>query len=429
MSDVDKVVAVILGGGRGSRLFPLTHERAKPAVPLFGKYRLIDVTISNCINSGINRVFVLTQFLSASLHRHIMMTYKFDAFSHGFVEILAAEQTERGENWFMGTADAVRATLHHIMHFASEDTLILSGDHLYRMDYSKMLHHHREANAGLTLAVYLVNRDDASRMGLLRVDDEGMVVEFVEKPKDPEVIERFRAPDWMCKQVNLDPAQGWYLASMGIYVFKSQLLKQSLQNNDNDFGSQIIPSLIGKVRMATHLHEGYWADIGTISAFYQANLQVTQVTPPFPLYSPGHPLFTHMRSLAPARVIRSAIRDSLVAEGTDLHGAIISDSVIGVRSLIRPGATLKEVVMMGADYYDEENPKFLEDGERPKIPLGIGKNVTIEHCIIDKNARIGDGVIIRRQPDDLNLDGDNYYVRDGITVIPKGAIILPGTVI
>ena len=429
MSEMDKVVAVILGGGRGSRLFPLTHERAKPAVPLFGKYRLIDVTISNCINSGINRVFVLTQFLSASLHRHIMMTYKFDAFSHGFVEILAAEQTERSENWFMGTADAVRSTLHHIMHFASEDTLILSGDHLYRMDYSKMLHRHRESSAGLTLAVYLVNREDASRMGLLRVDDNGMVVEFVEKPKDPVVIERFRAPDWMCKQVNLDPAQGWYLASMGIYVFKSKLLQQSLQNTDNDFGSQIIPNLIGKVKIATHLHEGYWADIGTISAFYQANLQATQVTPPFPLYSPGHPLFTHMRSLAPARIIRSAIRDSLVAEGTDLHGAIISDSVIGVRSLIRPGATLKEVVMMGADYYDEENPKFLDDGERPSIPLGIGKNVTIEHCIIDKNARIGDGVIIRRQPDDLNLDGENYYVRDGITVIPKGAVIPPCTVI
>lgn len=426
---MDQVVAVVLGGGRGSRLFPLTHERAKPAVPLFGKYRLIDVTLSNCINSGINRVFVLTQFLSASLHRHIMEAYKFDTFSHGFVEILAAEQTEKEANWFMGTADAVRATLHHIRHFASRETLILSGDHLYRMDYSKMLARHRETNAGLTLAVYLVNRDDASRMGLLRVDENGMVVEFVEKPKDPEVIERFRAPDSLCRQVNLNPDDGWYLASMGIYVFNSDLLSHCLQTKDNDFGSQIIPSLIGSTRIATHLHDGYWADIGTISAFYHANIQATQVNPPFPLYSPGHPIFTHMRSLAPARIIRSAIRDSLVAEGTDLHGAIISDSVVGVRSVIRPGASLKEVVMMGADYYDEENPKVLNGESLETIPLGIGRNVTIEHCIIDKNARIGDGVIIRRQPEDLNLDAENYYVRDGITVIPKGAVIMPGTVI
>lgn len=427
---MDRVVAVVLGGGRGSRLFPLTHERAKPAVPLFGKYRLIDVTISNCINSGINRVFLLTQFLSASLHRHIMMAYKFDAFSHGFVEILAAEQTERGQDWFQGTADAVRATLHHIMHFASEDTLILSGDHLYRMDYSKMLAHHREKSAGLTLAVYLVNRQDATRMGLLRVNEEGMVEEFVEKPKDPEVIERFRAPESMCRQVGLDPAEGWYLASMGIYAFKSELLKESLQNHDNDFGSQIIPGLIGKTRIATHLHEGYWADIGTITAFYHANIQATQVNPPFPLYCPRHPLYTNMRSLAPARIIRSAIRDSLVAEGTDLHGAIISDSVIGVRSIIRPGATLKEVVMLGADYYDEENPHLLKrEDHQNMIPLGIGRNVTIEHCIIDKNARIGDDVIIRRQPENMNYDGDNYYVRDGITVIPKGAVIQPKTLI
>ena len=311
---MERVVAVVLGGGRGSRLFPLTHERAKPAVPLFGKYRLIDVTLSNCINSGINRVFVLTQFLSASLHRHIMEAYKFDTFSHGFVEILAAEQTERGQEWFMGTADAVRATLHHIRHFASEEMLILSGDHLYRMDYSKMLACHRSKEAGLTLAVYLVNREDASRMGLLRVDEEGMVQEFVEKPKDPEVIERFRAPESLCRKVGLNPDDGWYLASMGIYVFNSELLKSCLQGTDNDFGSQIIPGLIGKVRIATHLHEGYWADIGTISAFYTANIQATQVNPPFPLYCPGQPLFTHMRSLSPARIIRSAIRDSLVAE-------------------------------------------------------------------------------------------------------------------
>ena len=426
---MEKVVAVVLGGGRGSRLFPLTHERAKPAVPLFGKYRLIDVTLSNCINSGINRVFVLTQFLSASLHRHIMEAYKFDTFSHGFVEILAAEQTERSQEWFMGTADAVRATLHHIKHFASQETLILSGDHLYRMDYSKMLSRHRGAQAGLTLAVYLVDREDASRMGLLRVDSEGMVEEFVEKPKDPEVIERFRAPESLCRQVGLNPDDGWYLASMGIYVFDSRLLNDCLQNHDNDFGSQIIPGLIGKIRIATHLHEGYWADIGTISAFYHANIQATQVTPPFPLYCPGQPIFTHMRSLAPARIIRSAIRDRLVAEGTDLHGAIISDSVFGARSIIRPGASLKEVVMMGADYYEEENPKLLSGEACGPVPMGIGRNVTMEHCIIDKNARIGDGVIIRRQPDDLNFDGDGYYVRDGITVIPKGAVIAPGTLI
>lgn len=426
---MDQVVAVVLGGGRGSRLFPLTHERAKPAVPLFGKYRLIDITLSNCINSGINRVFVLTQFLSASLHRHIMMTYKFDSFSRGFVEILAAEQTERGQDWFQGTADAVRSTLHHIRHFASRETLILSGDHLYRMDYSKMVAHHREADAKLTIAAYLVNREDASRMGLMRVDEDGTILEFVEKPKDPAVIERFRAPDFMCRSVNLDPNDGWYLASMGVYVFDSETLKESLQSTDNDFGSQVIPKLLGKVKISSFLFHGYWADIGTIPAFYEANIQATQSNPPFPLYSPKQPIFTHMRSLSPARIIRSAIRDSLVAEGTDLHGAIISDSVIGVRSIIRPGATLKEVVMMGADYYEEENPKNIDTTAADYVPLGIGRNVTMEHCIIDKNARIGDGVIIRRQPEDKNFDGDNYYIRDGITVIPKGAKLLPGTLI
>lgn len=426
---MDQVVAVVLGGGRGSRLFPLTHERAKPAVPLFGKYRLIDITLSNCINSGINRVFVLTQFLSASLHRHIMMTYKFDSFSRGFVEILAAEQTERSQEWFMGTADAVRSTLHHIMHFNSREILILSGDHLYRMDYSRMVAHHRNEQADLTIAAYLVNKSDASRMGLMRVDESGTVQEFVEKPKDPEVIERFRAPDAMCRSVNLDPADGWYLASMGIYVFNTNCLKDGLQGHDNDFGSQVIPKLLGKVKISSFLHHGYWADIGTIPAFYEANLQATQSNPPFPLYSPKEPIFTHMRSLAPSRIIRSAIRDSLVAEGTDLHGAIISDSVIGVRSIIRPGATLKEVVMMGADYYEDENPKFVDRNAPDFVPLGIGRNVTMEHCIIDKNARIGDGVIIRRQPDNTNLDGEGYFIRDGITVIPKGAKLLPGTVI
>jgi len=426
---MDQVVAVVLGGGRGSRLYPLTHERAKPAVPLFGKYRLIDITLSNCINSGINRVFVLTQFLSASLHRHIMMTYKFDSFSNGFVEILAAEQTERSQEWFMGTADAVRSTLHHILHFNSRETLILSGDHLYRMDYSKMVEHHRQESASLTIAAYLVNKTDASRMGLMRVDEDGTVLEFVEKPKDPAVIERFRAPDSMCKSVGLEPSDGWYLASMGIYVFDTACLKESLQGSDNDFGSQVIPSLLGKVKISSFLHRGYWADIGTIPAFYEANLQATQPTPPFPLYCPKKPIFTHMRSLPPARVIRSAIRDSLVAEGTDLHGAIISDSVIGVRAIIRPGATLKEVVMMGADYYEEEYPKFVDRTDPNYVPMGIGRNVTMEHCIVDKNARIGDGVVIRRQPEGTNFDGDGYYIRDGITVIPKGSRILPGTII
>ncbi|MFA5623988.1 MAG: glucose-1-phosphate adenylyltransferase [Bradymonadales bacterium] len=426
---MNRVVAVILGGGRGSRLFPLTHERAKPAVPLFGKYRLIDITISNCINSGINSVFVLTQFLSASLHRHIMMTYKFDAFSKGFVEILAAEQTERSQEWFMGTADAVRSTLHHIQHFGNQEALILSGDHLYRMDYSKMIDEHRAKSAELTIAVYLVNKEDASRMGLMRVNDEGMVEEFVEKPTDPKVIERFRAPASLIKRAGLNENDAWYLASMGIYVFNSDTLGESLKSPDNDFGSQIIPGLIGKSRINTFLHEGYWADIGTISAFYEANIMATRVHAPFPLYSPGNPIFTHMRSLAPAIVIRSAIRDSLISEGSDIHGAIISDSVIGVRSIIRPGATLKEVIMMGADYYEEESPQPMDPDSEGYVPLGIGRNVTMEHCIVDKNARIGDGVIIRRHDDGVNVDGEYYCIRDGITVIPKHAVIPPGTVI
>ena len=424
---MDQVIAVVLGGGRGTRLFPLTHERAKPAVPLFGKYRLIDITLSNCINSHINRVFVLTQFLSASLNRHVMSTYKFDGFSKGFVDILAAEQKESSQEWFQGTADAVRATIKHVDHFGCSDVLILSGDHLYRMDYSLMIDHHRKQSADVTLAVYLVPREDASRMGLLRVNDEGMVEEFVEKPKDPAVIERFKAPPALCRKAGVPENEDRYLASMGIYVFNSDTLHESLNSTDNDFGSQIIPGLIGKkARIASYLHEGYWADIGTISAFYEANLQATQANPPYPLYCPKNPIFTHMRSLAPSRILNSVIRDSLVTEGTDIQGAVITNSVIGVRSIIRPGATLKEVVMMGADYFEEEAPNHYIKSD---VRMGIGAGCTIEHCIIDKNARIGDNVIIRRQDPGIDLDGAFYYIRDGITVIPKNAIIPPGAVI
>ncbi len=423
---MQRVVSVILGGGKGSRLFPLTHERAKPAVPLFGKYRLLDVTLSNCINSGINKVFVLTQFLSASLHRHLMMTYKFDGFSQGFVEILAAEQTPRSTEWFQGTADAVRATLRHIHYFNSEQTLILSGDHLYRMDYGQLVQHHRGQDAAITLAVYLVERHDAERMGLLQVDDAGLVTDFVEKPKDPEVIERFRAPRALCEAMGVSTEVPRYLASMGIYVFDSMVLEKCLSGTENDFGSEIIPQAIGKMRVVAYPFHGYWADIGTISAFFDANLEAARANPPFPLYSPGAPIFTHGRFLAPARIIQSTIRDSLITEGTDIHGAVISDSVIGVRSTIRPGATLKEVVMMGADFFEGEREvhALVEDGVH--VPMGIGQDAHLTRCIIDKNARIGDGVIVARKGANENYDGEGYYVRDGITVIPKNAIIAAG---
>ncbi len=423
------VTAVILGGGRGKRLFPLTLERSKPAVGFAGKYRLIDIPISNCINSGIKRMFVLTQFLSASLHRHIMQTYQFDTFSDGFIDILAAEQTIQGDEWFQGTADAVRATLRHTMYYGAEQILILSGDHLYRMDYGDLIDYHIEKVADITVCVYPVPREEATELGLLKVDNSGQIEKFFEKPKEPEIIDEFKAPKRLFESQGLTFDSEQYLASMGIYVFKPDVLIETLSDlTKTDFGKHIIPSAIDKYRVAGFPFADYWKDIGTIRTFFDANISLAQPEPPFKLYYPRWPFYTRTRSLPPSRIIRSEIRDSILCDGSDINGAQIVDSIIGVRSNVRDGTRLKEVVMFGADFFESED--ILTNWDKPNKdlqPLGIGRNCFIERAIIDKNARIGDGVVIRAKPDAEDCKGENYWIRDGITIIPKGAVIQPGT--
>lgn len=423
------VTAVILGGGRGSRLFPLTLERAKPAVGFAGKYRLIDIPISNCINSGIKRMFVLTQFLSASLHRHIMQTYQFDTFSDGFIDILAAEQTPIRDVWFQGTADAVRATFRHTMYYGAKHTLILSGDHLYRMDYGELIKYHEERAGDITVCVYPVSRKESPELGLLKVDSTGQIEQFAEKPKDPKVIDKFKAPKRLFESVGLVFDSDRYLASMGIYLFKPEVLREILSDPEKtDFGKHIIPDSINQYRVVAYPFADYWKDIGTIAAFFEANISLTQPNPPFKLYYPNWSIYTRTRSLPPSRIMQSEIRDSLLGDGSDIVGARIVDSVIGVRSNVREGTRLKEVVMMGADYFETEDSRVILKLPKEKLPpLGIGKNCIIERAIIDKDARIGDGVVIRSHSDEKEHKGENYWIKDGITIIPKGAVIPNGT--
>jgi len=423
------VVAIILGGGRGTRLFPLTLERAKPAVGFAGKYRLIDIPISNCINSDIRRVFILTQFLSTSLHRHIMQTYQFGWFTEGFIDILAAEQTSQGSDWFQGTADAVRATLKHTTYYKSDQMLILSADQLYRMNYADLINFHRENRADITLCAYPVTREEAPEMGLIRVDASGAVKEFVEKPKDPEVIDRFRAPVELFESNKLTFDSERFLASMGIYVFHSDVLVQSLSDSAHaDFGKEIIPRALSRFRVLAYPFAGYWRDIGTIRTFFEENIALAHKEAPFQLYSPGWPIYTRARPLPPARVVESEIRDTLLAEGSDIVGARISDSVVGTRSVISQDTCLKEVVMLGSDFYEgEELLTGWEPSNKEMPPLGIGKNCYIERAIIDKNVRIGDGVVIRSKSDMKDFQGKNHWIRDGITVIPKGTVLPSGT--
>jgi glucose-1-phosphate adenylyltransferase len=426
---MNNITAVILGGGQGTRLFPLTLLRAKPAVGFAGKYRLIDIPISNCINSGIKRVFVLTQFMSASLHRHIMQTYQFDTFTDGFVDILAATQTPQGSDWFQGTADAVRATLDHTAYYKADQVLILSGDHLYRMNYADLIDFHRRSQADITLSVYPVSREEAPGLGLLKVDATGAVAQFIEKPQDPGIIDQFMAPSSLFKAQGLTIEPDRCLASMGIYVFQTETLIDLLTNsNQTDFGKEVIPSAMQEYKVMAYPFADYWKDIGTIKSFYEANVALAKPQPPFSLYQPRWPIYTRMRSLPPARIIHSEIRDSLVVEGSDITGATINDSIVGVRSVIREGSRLSGVVMMGADFFEEEQVLSSRYHSNSKVPsLGIGKSCMIEKAIIDKNARIGDEVIIKAKAATTNAEGEDYVVRDGITIIPKGAVIPSGT--
>ncbi|SHK06659.1 glucose-1-phosphate adenylyltransferase [Rhodothermus profundi] len=421
----ERTIAVILGGGAGTRLFPLTLKRSKPAVPLAGKYRLIDIPISNCINSGINRIFVLTQFNSASLNRHIAQTYRFDRFRTGFVTILAAEQTPASREWFQGTADAVRRSMAHIEVFRHDYVLILSGDQLYLMDYRVLLAYHRSKKADITIATIPVRAEEAPALGILKTDEEGVITEFYEKPPLHELAG---------KESPVSPemeAQGRvYLASMGIYLFNKEVLRALLEQHpaDHDFGKQIIPKAIQQCRVVSYPFTGYWSDIGTIRSFYEANLMLAQRQPPFDMYNPQMPIYTNARMLPPAKVQSSFVQDSIIAEGSVIINSQIVNSVIGIRSVIRENATVKNVVMMGADYYPWHDPGLRDPVEGPDNP-GIGEESYVEGAIIDKNVSIGRRCVIKNRDQVQEGEGPNFYIRDGIVVLPKNARIEDGTII
>jgi len=431
MSDKHNLLAVILGGGAGKRLFPLTAQRSKPAVPLGGKYRLVDVPISNCINSDVIRMFVLTQFNSASLNRHIATTYRFSPFADGFVEILAAEQTPESPEWFQGTADAVRQVLPHIRDWRIDTLLILSGDHLYRMDYRKFLARHYETDADLTISVIPVAAQGAGEFGVLKTDSDGRIIEFREKPKDDQ-LEAMRVDTTALGLTEEDARLRPFLASMGIYVFKYERLEQLLREETSqlDFGREVIPNAIGRYNVQAYLFNGYWEDIGTIGAFYKANLDMTSAIPAFNLYDAEAPMFTRARYLPPSKIDKAEISDSIVSDGCIISGATISRSLIGLRSRVSAGAKIEASYVMGADYYQTLEDMQADRGAgRPWI--GIGEGTIIRRAIIDKNARIGANVKILNEAGVENVDGPggSYYIRDRIVIIPKNGSIPDGMVV
>jgi len=414
------VLAIILGGGRGTRLFPLTYKRSKPAVPIAGKYRLIDVPISNCINSGIERMFVLTQFNSESLNQHISRTYKFDIFSEGFVSILAAEQTEAGDHWFQGTADAVRQSLWHMRRHRARDMLILSGDQLYQMDYRAMLDTHRRTQADCTVAVLPVSAEQTAGFGILKVDETGRITHFEEKP----------ARDRLPHLVSDIPGVGQgFLASMGIYAFERRTMERELTQSDRiDFGRHIIPDAVPKLRVQAHVHQGYWEDVGTIRSYFEASLALTDPIPPFDFYRGEAPIYTHPRFLPASKVSDCTLRRALVSEGCIILGAEIERSVIGIRARIGAGARIKNTLVLGADYY-ETLPEIERAHAERLPPIGIGAETVIENAIIDKNARIGRGVRLVNADRVTEKDGDGYFIREGLVCVAKNGVIRDGTVI
>ena len=426
-----KLLAVILGGGAGNRLFPLTQQRSKPAVPLGGKYRLVDIALSNCINSDILRTFVLTQYNSASLNRHIAQTYRFSQFSNGFVEIIAAEQTPESPQWFQGTADAVRQVLPHIRDWGIDTLLILSGDHLYRMDYRQFLEKHYETNADVTVSVIPCEAKAASEFGLLKIDDTARIVEFKEKPKGDELL----SMQVDTTRLGLNPQEAQrrpYLASMGIYVFKYDELERLLGEDQKslDFGKHIIPSAIKSRHVQAHLFDGYWEDIGTIGAFYRANLDLTTKIPKFNLFDAEAPVFTRARYLPPSKIEETEINDSIISDGCIINGAKVINSVVGVRSRISKGVHIESSYIMGADYY-QTFEDMRGDLGRGVPRVGIGEGTTIKHAIIDKNARIGKNARLLNEGGVVEVDGAGgaYFIRDSIILVPKNAVIADGTVI
>jgi glucose-1-phosphate adenylyltransferase len=418
---MNDVLTLILGGGRGARLFPLTQMRSKPAVPIGGKYRLIDIPISNCLHAGLKRMFVLTQFNSASLNRHIAQTYRLDVFSDGFVEILAAEQTPESSNWFQGTADAVRQAARHFAGYDADNYLILAGDHLYRMDFTDLVESHIEGRADITIAAQPVTPVDATQMGIFRFDVDGQIVGFEEKPNTSRLSEIGSSAPRGTVGTGTS-AEKPFVASMGIYVFSRDVLLETLTQPGIDFGKEIIPKALGKYRVNPYVFRGYWADVGTIDAFYDANIQLTQRGSAFNFFDPRRPIYTHPRFLPGTRSYDCRIDSSIVAEGCHLDGCTVRESVIGIRTHVHSGSTITRSVLLGADSYEEEL-------ESSSIPLGIGRDVVLDRVIVDKNARIGDGVRLVNERGLQEADGDGYYVRNGIIIVPKGARIQPGLVV
>jgi len=413
------VITVILGGGRGNRLDPLTRDRAKPAVPIAGKYRLIDIPISNCLHAGLKKIFVLTQFNSASLNRHVAQTYRLDLFSDGFVEVLAAEQTPDNADWFQGTADAVRQASRHFSAHSAEYYLILAGDHLYRMDFNELIDAHIESRADITIAAQPVNHEDATQMGIFRFDALGHINGFEEKPNAARLVEMKSSVPRGSAIGGLTPEKP-FVASMGIYVFSRDVLLDILKRPGIDFGKEIIPAALGSLDVQSFLYRGYWADVGTIQAFYDANIQLTQRTGPFNFFHPNRPIYTHPRFLPATRTNNSRIDASIIAEGCDLDTCEIRDSVVGIRTHVGQGAHVMRSVLLGADYYQDE------DAGAGDVPLGIGRQAVLDRVIVDKNARIADGVRLVVDKNTPDADGEGWYIRDGIIVVAKDAVVTRG---
>ena len=408
------VLAIILGGGKGTRLYPLTKYRAKPAVPFGGKFRIIDVPISNCLNSGINKIYILTQFNTHSLHRHIYSTYSLGPFSNGFVDILAAQQTMENTDWYQGTADAVRKNLPFINEIKAAYTMILSGDHLYRMDYRLFLEHHIKNKAEITVAVKPVSRPDAGHFGILQTDEKCRIVQFVEKPNS-ELLDKLKSPGL--------PDETPFLASMGIYIFATETLHKILgQNPSDDFGKNIIPASIPTLNVCAYQFDDYWRDIGTIESFFTANLELARFQPPFSLYDEHAPIYTHARSLPASRLENCVLTQTLLADGCHIGESNISESVVGIRTIIQKGTTIEKCVIMGADYFEQVQPEGSPQ-------LGIGQNCVIKNAIIDKNARIGNNVQIVNRDQLKEYESELFSIRDGIVVIPKNTTIPEGMII
>lgn len=424
-----KVIAVIMGGGRGSRLYPLTKERCKPAVPLAGKYRLVDIPISNCLNSEINRIYLLTQFNTASLHRHIQETYRFDPFGGGTVDILSAEQTEKGDSWYQGTADAVRQNIHHFADVDYDYVLILSGDQLYRMDFRDILKQHIESEADVTVSAIPIPVPQVEGLGLMRVNDDLDILEFVEKPTDPAVINELAISDSIESRLATSAEdEKRCLASMGIYVFNKETMIDALSADSTDFGKEVIPGLLGSKKLSSYIFEGYWEDIGTVKAFFEANLQLADPVPQFNFFSEGNPVYTRARYLPASKINRCSINHVIVGDGCIITDSYLKRCVVGIRSTLREGARLENVVMMGADIFEsaEERKHNLEKG----IPdIGVGMNCEINDAIIDKGARIGHNVKLNPEGREDGYVIDGVFVRDGIICVAKNAIVPDGTIV